>query len=302
VRARIITTDETETSRRTAAWHASQPTSSALLRLDRARHRQVVDDLLDRPRRVSILLVHGEVGQGHDHFGEVVAWRLRKGDRGRWRELEVPWPAPSHALGIRLAMVFEALADALAIDLRAPTADPSTPRGAQAWRDAMAPVLAAIDAQREQLRIRHVLRALDSGRGGDAAVVDGYLRAVWTQLAARAGRRIVVELDLRRTEHSGSVLSKAWWTSRADLATIRAITAVLDRLDMQHSGVCVTLPELTSIPVADLIEWLHLDGGRKRDAAKAEADALVSSTRGGRFELIVERLTALHLDHPRSLP
>jgi len=60
-----------------AAWLASEPASNTLLRLDRAHHRTALDDGLARSRRVLAVLVHGEVGQGHDHFAEIMTWRLR---------------------------------------------------------------------------------------------------------------------------------------------------------------------------------------------------------------------------------
>jgi hypothetical protein len=298
--AGLITEAEVTACQRSAAWQASRPASSALLRLDRASHRKALDDLLESPRRVLVLLVHGEVGQGHDHFGEVMTWRLRSGRNGRWREVVVNWPPPSRSLGSRLAMLFEELAGALGVALTLSADDPTTPGGARAWRTALAPVFAAIDAHRGRLLVRHVLRWLGTGGGGDDALVDAYVRAIWAEVAARAGERVVVGLDLRRIEHGGMPLSRAWRTSRAELAAVRAITAVLDRLDMPHGGTCIALPELTSVAISDLVDWLRVDGGRKRDAAETEADALVSSTRGGRFDLIVERLTALHLDRQRA--
>jgi hypothetical protein len=147
-----------------------------------------------------------------------------------------------------------------------------------------------------------VLHWLGTGVGGDAALVEAYLRAIWTRVAPRPGPRIVVSLDLRRIERAGVPLSRAWRLSRAELAAARSIARMLDGLDMPHGGVCMTLPELTSIPRSDLAAWLRLDGGRHRDAAAAEAGQLVAATRGGRFDLIVQRLIALNLDHPRRIP
>jgi hypothetical protein len=197
-------------------------------------------------------------------------------------------------------MLLEELATALGVPLAIPAGDPTTADGARAWQAALAPVHAAIDAQRERLLIRHALRWLGTGTGGDDALVERYVRAVWTDVAARSGERVVVGLDLRRIEHAGLPLCKAWRAARSELAAVRAITATLDRLDLRHGGMCVALPELTSVAVSDLIDWLRVDGGRKRDDAETEADALVSSTRGGRFDLLVERLTALHLDRQRT--
>ncbi|MBA3538915.1 MAG: hypothetical protein H0T79_04745 [Deltaproteobacteria bacterium] len=297
--AGLLTETAVHDCQRAAEWTASEPASSALLRLDRATHRKALDDLLGLPRRVLVLLVHGEYGQGHDHFGEIMTWRLRSGPKGRWREVVVEWPGPSPSLGTRLAMLLERLADAFGITLAPPASDPATPQGASDWAPALAPILAAIDARRERLLIRHVLRWLGTGAGGDDALVEAYVRAVWAPLAARRGERVVVGLDLRRIEKTGLPMGKSWRVSRAELAAARAITAVLERLDMPREGMCTALPELTSVPTTDLVDWLRAEGGRKRDAAETEATQLVSSTRGGRFDLVVERLTALNLDRPK---
>jgi hypothetical protein len=80
----------------------------------------------------------------------------------------------------------------------------------------------------------------------------------------------------------------------------RAIARVLDRHAMPHGGACFALPELTSVPIAKLVQWLRAERGRDRDTAHAEAAELVASTRGGRFELVIQRLTARHLDRNRS--
>jgi hypothetical protein len=300
VAAGLVTEAESTGCQRSAEWQASEPASSALLRLDRAMHRKALDDLLELPRRVLVFLVHGEVDQGHDHFAEIMTWRLRSGPSGRWREVVVNWPPPSASLGTRLAILFEELANALGIKLTLPAGDPATPDGARTWLPALAPVLAAIDARRERLLVRHVLRWLGTGAGGDDALVDAYVRAIWARVALRPGERVVVGLDLRRIERGGMLLTKAWRTSRAELAAARSIEIVLDRLDMPHGGVCLTLPELTSVPVSDLVDWLRRDGGRNRDVAQVEANQLVSSTRGGRFDLVVQRLTALNLDRRRN--
>lgn len=298
--AGLVGDAELAACQRSAEWQASRPASSALLRLDRAPHRKVFDDLLELSGRVAVLLLHGEVGQGHDHFGEVMTWRLRSADRGGGREIVVAWPPPSQSPGSRLAMLIEELAGALGVGLTLPASDPTTAGGAHAWRAAIAPIFAAIDAQRERLLVRHVLRWLSTGAGGDDALVDGYVRAIWARVAARPGPRVVVGLDLRRIEPGGMPLSKPWRAARAERAAVRAIAARLDRLDLSHGGVCIAIPELTSVAASDLIDWLRTAGGRKREVAETEADALVSSTRGGRFDLILHRLTALNLDRQRT--
>lgn len=298
--AGLISESTAAACQRSAAWHASEPTSSALLRLDRARHRKVLDDLLALPPRVLVVLVHGEVDQGHDHFAEIMSRRLRTASMGRRREIVVRWPQPSRSLGTRLAILLDELAKALGVTLTPPADDPTTPDGARAWTPALAPLVDAIDTIRERLLVRHVLRWLRTGPGGDDALVDAYVRAIWAGLAVRPGQQIIVGFNLRRIERSGIPMSKTWRISRAEVAATHAIERVLDQHHTSHGCTCIPLPELSSVPAPDLVDWLRSEAGHKREAAEAEASQLISSTRGGRFDLVVQRLAALNLDHHRN--
>jgi hypothetical protein len=145
-----------------------------------------------------------------------------------------------------------------------------------------------------------VVGCLGSGANGDDALVDAYVRAIWNTVAQRAGPPVVVSLDLRRVERSGFPLTSPWRHARRDLATARAIARILDQHHQSHGGICVALPELTSVPAPELADWLHHHAGRDRDTARIEARQLVASTRGGRFDLVVQRLTALHLASHRN--
>jgi hypothetical protein len=281
--------------RREAEVAASEPASSALLRLDRGEHRKVLDDLLGLPRRVLVLLVHGEYGQGHDHFGQVMSWRLRAGPKGRWREIPVEWPQPSPSAGTRHAMLVEALAQAVGVKFEPPDVDPTV--DAKAWEKASAPILAALDATRERLLVRHVLRWIGDG---DDALVESYVRSIWGPLAGRRGERLVVGFDLRRLETSGMPLMKQWRVSRTERKVAKEIAARLEQLDMPREGHCAALPELDSVSPTDLAQWLRAEGRRRKDAAEQEAAQLHSTTRGGRFDLVVERLAALNLDRHES--
>jgi hypothetical protein len=274
--------------------------SDALLRLDRGMHRKALEDLITLQRRLVVFLVHGEIDQGHDHFDEITTWRLRSEPKGRWREIIVKWPPPAMSLGVRLAMLFEELASALGIPLNPPVEDPTTPSGVLAWMPKLAPILRAIDAQRERLLVRHVLRWIDVGAGGDHLVVDAYVRMIWAGVAVRPGQQVAVGFECRRVQRGGMPLGKAWRISRAELAAAKAIGGVLERLQFAHGGTCFVFPELTSIAKADLVDWLCLYGDRTRHVALAEAAQLVSSTQGGRFDRIVERLTALNLQNSRT--
>jgi hypothetical protein len=298
--AGLVTASQAAACEAAATREASTPASSALLRLDRASHRTELGDWLQRSPRVLVALVHGEVGQGHDHFAEIMACQLRSASIRGWREIAVAWPPPSRSLGTRLAMLLDALAAGLGVPPGVPADDPATPDGARAWRPALDRIADAIDAAREPVLVRHTVGWLATRAAADDALVDAYLRAVWATVAQRSGDRIVVGLDVRRAERAGRPLTRTWWAARRELAVARAIARVLDRHAMPHGGACFALPELTSVPIAELVQWLRAEGGRDRDTAHAEAAELVASTRGGRFELVIQRLNALHLHRSRN--
>lgn len=292
----LITISEAAACKHGAAWQASAPPPPSLLRLDRATHRKALDDLLAEPRRVVVMLVHGEVDQGHDHFAEITTSYLQSASSGPWREVVISWPPPSPSLGTRLAMLLDALARGLGVALVLPVEDPTTPLGAQAWSLALKPIADALAASSKRLFLRHVVRWPGTGPGGDDVLVDAYLRAIWASIARQSGKRVIVGLELRRVQRGGFPLTRAWRIARAELAAAQAIERVLDRHDLAHDGLCIALPELTSVPIPDLVHWLRTHGGRGFDAALAEANRLVSCTRGGRFDLVLQRLIALHID------
>lgn len=99
--AGLITASRAAACETSAAWRSSHPGTTALLRLDRATHRKALDDLLALPPRVLVMLVHGEIDQGHDHFATIMSWRLRSAVT-RWHDIVVTWPPPSPSLGHRL--------------------------------------------------------------------------------------------------------------------------------------------------------------------------------------------------------
>ena len=279
-------------ARHAAEWQASEPASTALLRLDRAEQRRNLDDLLALPRRVLVMLIHGEVGQGHEHFGEIAAWRTRAVTKGRWRQICVEWPAPSPSLATRLGFLLESFASSLDAAFTPPPLPPAGD-GEAAWIAALGPALSACDRARERLFVRHVLGWLDDG---DIELVTRYMRMVWTQLAARRGEQLVCCLELRRAERTGLPLTRAWRTARAEQRIARAIAASLEEQAMPSGGHCAALPELTSASPGDLVDWLRAERQLARSAAMAEAETLVTMTRGGRFELVVQRLASLNLD------
>lgn len=279
---------------RSAAVQASEPATTAILRLDRAAQRNSLDDLLAQPRRVLVLLVHGEVGQGHDHFDEVTSWRARAVPKGQWRRIGVAWPAPSQSTGTRLAMLLDAFAAAVGTTLEAPGSDPAVDEAP--WQRALEPVLAAVDRVRERLVLQHALGWLAPS---DPELVAAYVRLVWSPLAERRGERLVCSLDVRRAERGGIPLSKTWRTSRTEAAIAEGIAHALDELSMPEGGHCAPLAELTSLGADDIAEWLRTERRMPKSAAMTEASGLVSMTRGGRFELVAQRLASLQLDRNR---
>lgn len=279
-------------ARHAAERQASEPTSTALLRLDRAEQRRNLDDLLALPRRVLVVLIHGEVGQGHDHFGEVAAWRTRSAAKGRWRQISVDWPAPSPSTAMRLGFLLESFASSIGVSF-APPPVPPVADGEAAWIEALEPAISACDRFRERLFVRHVIGWLDKG---DIELVTQYTRMVWSRLAARRGEQLVCCLELRRAERAGVPLSRAWRIARAERRIARAIATSLEEQAMPGSGHCAALPELTSASSDDLADWLRAERQLARSVAMAEAQQLVTMTRGGRFDLVVQRLASLNLD------
>ncbi len=192
-----------------------------------------------------------------------------------------------------------ALAWAVAAQLGArfepPATDPTHDEAG--WHNAVAPIVAALDAARERLLVRHVLRWIGDG---DDALIETYVRAIWGPLAQRRGERLVVGFDLRRLETAGMPLMKQWRVSRTERRVAQQIAHTLEQLEMPREGMCAALPELDSVSPGDLAQWLRAEARRRKDAADQEAAQLHSTTRGGRFDLVVERLAALNLDRRES--
>jgi hypothetical protein len=299
VLAGLVTEGASNASQRDAQLPASAPVSPGLLRLDRSKHRQDLEDRLEQPHRVLVLLTHGEIDQGHDHFAEIVTWRLRSGQGGQCDPITVEWPDRLDSLGMRLAELYDGLASALKVRLEPLAADPATPEGAPVWAPALAAIRAAINERSERLFVRHVLRPPRIGVAGDDLVIAAYVRDIWAPVAKHDGQRAVVELNLRRKERRGFPMGKQWRASRGELRATRAIARTVDQLAIPRRGICVTLPELTSIARPDLVDWLHAERACERDLARLEARHHVQETRGGRFDLIVERLTR-NLDRTRN--
>jgi HEPN domain-containing protein len=289
-RAELLGEEELAKIRREAEWRASMPARSSLLKLDRAAQRAELDDLLTLPSRLLVLVLDGEVEQGHEHFAEVVRWRLRAIAKGHWRELRVDWPAPSSCPGMRFAELAARLASCLELRVRWPDADPFGD-GAGPWEEALATLRERIARTRARLCLRHTLGWLDAG---DPALVESYLENIWRPAAAGSGERLVTSFEIVRAEHTGfPFFARAWRLARRERHTARRIAALVESLEMGAPCRLVALDELKSIGAPDLVQWLRNERGEPLPRAEAQAAEVITTTRNGRFELVLRRIAAM---------
>lgn len=283
----LVAAGEVERIQREAEWKASTPATSSILKLDRRHQRAALDDLLGTPRRVLAVLIDGEVGQGHDHFGEVIHWRLRAGPRGQWRMIEVEWPPPSESPGVRFAQLLESLGHALDAGLELPQSDPFGD-AAEQWDRVGAALLGRIDRIRRRVCIRHRVGWLDAG---DPELMRAYLERVWSP--ATGGERAVLSFEVMRAPAGGFPLSRSWRVGRRERRLAESIGRELANLRMPVECRSAALDELTSVSAADLVEWFRNELGEPRAAAEASAAEILAASEGGRFELVLKRLAPL---------
>ena len=277
---------------REAEWQVSAGPEEAVLTLDRVRQRDDFEGLITRPRRLVVLAVHGEAGQGHEHFARVMDWRLRSTPPGRWTEVSVDWPAPSSAPGVRLGCLLETLADTLAVPVALPCdRDPFDDAHADAWRGALQPVWRALCGTRKRFYVRHLIGLLDDG---DALLIERYLGLVWTPAVERGGERALVSFEIVRAESAGvPLLTRSWRLGRREKRAAERILDTVENVPLPSECRSFALDELTSISEDDLIRWLRTERGVPRAKAEELASTVISATRGGRFELVVRRVAAL---------
>jgi hypothetical protein len=228
----------------------------------------------------------GEVDQGHELFGRHASFRLRKVLRGRWREIELPWPCGMACVSIRLGQ----LIDALARELEAPEPPETDPlTDAASWEPYLERIAQRVTASGERIFVRHVLRI---PHGDDAELLEHYLRHVWARLGRvmRPGG-VVLGFEVVRAERRGFPwASRAWRVSRRERLAGSKIVQRLDDLDGQKGLRCAALQELRSVSAEDLVDWLRKERSQPRERATREAKDVLAATRGGRFELVVHRL------------
>jgi hypothetical protein len=293
IRCGLLDEPAVHAARCAAVPSAAVPMPDALLRLDRREHRSRLDDLLALPRRVLVVLIYGEADQGHEHFEKVAIWRTRAAAQGPWRRRRVEWPQPSPRADMRLGFLLDSFATAVGTTFAPSAPRPDGGAGEDAWIAALEPTLSACDRSGERLFLHHAITRLD---GGDPELWARYLRMVWLPLAARRGAHVVCCLELRRTERAGFPFSRAWRLARAQHRIAWEIATSLEEQVVPGDGHCAALPELSSATPHDIADWLRAERRLARSEAMAEAEQIVTLTRGGRFDLVIQRLAALRLD------
>lgn len=287
-----FTRDELTALVREAEWQVSTGPEEAVLTLDRVRQRDDFEGLMSRPRRLIVLAIHGEAGQGHEHFAKVMDWRLRATPSGRWTELSIDWPAPSGAPGVRLGCLLEAVADALGVAASLPCErDPCDPAHTDAWQDALRPLWQALRGSRKRVFVRHPIGMLDDR---DADLIARYLELFWEPAVERECERALVAFEIVRAESAGvPLLTRSWRLGRKEMRSAERIVAAVESLTLPSGCRSLALDELTSISEDDLVRWLRTERGVARTQAEELASTVIAATRGGRFELVVRRVSAL---------
>lgn len=283
---------------REAEWNVSSGPDEAVLTLDRVRQRDDFEGLIARPRRLVVLAVHGEAGQGHQHFARVMDWRLRATPPGRWADVAIDWPAPSSAPGVRLGCLLETLADALAVPVSLPcAADPFDEANAEVWEAAIEPVWRALRGARRRVRVRHSIALLDDG---DAELIARYLALFWAPAVEHTCERAVVSFEIVRAETVGMpLLARSWRLSRREKRAAERIVEAVESMSLPSECRAHALDELTSITEDDLVRWLRTERGMARTKAEELASSIMAASRGGRFELVVARVAAM-IREPRA--
>ena len=285
---------------REAEWQASSGPSDAVLTLDRVSQRDHFEGLISRPRRLIVLVVHGEAGQGQEHFARVMNWRLQASPTGRWVEYSVEWPAPSSSLGVRLGFLLESVVDALGLPLEFPVdCDPAVEAADRSgasgpWSEALEPVFQHLEKMRNRLYVRHSIGLLCDV---DAPLIERYLTLFWRPASARSRERALVTFEVTRAETAGlPLLARSWRLGRRERRVSEQIIETLDNMSMPKECRSQALDELTSISEEDLVRWLRNERGMGRTQAEELAREMIAATRGGRFELVARRVAALMRD------
>jgi hypothetical protein len=203
---------------------------------------------------------------------------------------------------VRLGTLLEALADAVA-ELTGGAApaplpgdkDPFDDAHLDAWRDALQPVWHALGRIRRRLHVRHAIAVSDPG---DAALIERYLTLFWTpaveRAIARAGERALLSFEIVRAECTGvPLVGRSWRLGRREKRAAEKIVAAVENLALPDECRAHAFDELTSVSADDVVRWLRTERGEPRAHAEELAETVIAATRGGRFELVVQRVSAM---------
>lgn len=249
--------------------------------LDRHAHRRMVAERVEAARRGLVVVLHGEMDQGHRHLAEFCLGTVQRARPGLWAgPAAVRWPEPQWPEARRFGELVEQLCAVL--DRHGVAVSPDAP--GEALRRAGA-----------QVFVRHEILAPVPE---DAALLRRYLEAVWGPVVAEGEGQLASCL----TFELHTPAARGWYFGAAARAARRARKAVAEALralgDVQAGGLTVApLPELTSVGVDDILHALP-DGVRRQlspDEARARAREVHSLSAEGRFEHVLRHLDARDL-------
>ena len=266
------------------------PAPSDCMKLDRSPQRARLEDLITPPPTLLVLLTHGEVGQGHEHFSRYALLKLRSILKGRWRSATIPWPGSSLSPGNRLAQLAGALPEALKLREEPPQADPTLEEQAEPWRKFVASLHRELARRREMILLRHCIRRPCPQ---DAELLSRYLELAWNPLRESGYQgTVALTFEVVRAEPSGlPLLSRSWRLGQGEKKATRGLLGALGEQSVGSGSRVDALAELTSLRLDDVTSWLHTFKGMSHSEAEAEARDLLATSRGGRFEILIDQIS-----------
>jgi len=287
-RAGLLQDEHIPQARRAAQQAVCGAAPSECMKLDRRRQRSSFEDLLHPPPRVLVFLAHGEFDQGQTHFSRYAALKLRNTLGGRWTDVALDWPGPRAAAGQRLAELTERLQLELGVACDLPKTDPLGDE--DAWDQGFDELAGLVMGARRSLFVRHRIRRPVAA---DRKLIESYLSRLWRRVAAsdRPGC-VALAFETSRAEQTGFPwLSRSWRLGRRERLATRRLVRSLDDLRLGPEVTCASLDELDCLSIDDVSDWLRRVRRMDRESAAAESRDLIATTRGGRFELVLQRIS-----------
>ncbi|MDP2342978.1 MAG: hypothetical protein Q8O67_18625 [Deltaproteobacteria bacterium] len=275
---------------------AVRATSDAFHQLDRTAQKRCFSDALDGSPTLLAFLADGERGQGQEHFTNFARWKLKKELQGSWRELEVTWPARGLPPGSRFVELVQRLVIELAVassgdgvsPLDLPLESDPLGAGASAWTAAIESLVPQLARSRRAVLVRHRIQWPDDA---DRSLLELYLARVWKPLAPHLVDPVVLGLEIVRTPRTGvPFIGRTWRAGARERSVALGVTRSLALVAGARTQ-AVMLPELTSVPVADIAAWLISHRDCNEATARSEAQRIVEISEGGRFSLVVDALS-----------